>query len=246
MGATLRIAVFLALGCIAQAQYRQPPVAILKQINRHNEDGSYSYGYEAGDGSFKIETKYPTGEVQGKYGYVDDSGKVREVEYGASSRGFEPTGSGINVPPPTLNGNYVGPEGYDDGQYHEDPSIYYKDERYNKPAQKSYSAPTHKYSYNPPAPKSYYSSEPEPEYYNPPPPTPAPRQRNYNPPAPQYSPPAPQYNPPAPQYNAPAPQYNPPAPQYNPPPQQSYYRPPANRHHVDPGLFGSYSVVYDG
>lgn len=28
----------------------------------------------------------------GKYGYVDDAGKVREIEYGASRRGFEPAG----------------------------------------------------------------------------------------------------------------------------------------------------------
>jgi hypothetical protein len=28
-------------------------------------DGSYTYGYEAADGSFKIETKAATGEVKG-------------------------------------------------------------------------------------------------------------------------------------------------------------------------------------
>lgn len=76
-----------------QQQQYTTPVPILKQINRHNEDGSYSYGYEAADQSFKIETKYPNGEVYGKYGYVDDAGKVREVEYGASQRGFEPAGT---------------------------------------------------------------------------------------------------------------------------------------------------------
>lgn len=74
------------------------PVPILKQINRQNEDGSYSFGYEAADKSFKIETKYPNGEVYGKYGYVDDTGKVREVEYGASRRGFEPQGKCIFFP----------------------------------------------------------------------------------------------------------------------------------------------------
>lgn len=31
-------------------------VAILKQIRKVNEDGSYTYGYEAGDGSFKVIT----------------------------------------------------------------------------------------------------------------------------------------------------------------------------------------------
>jgi hypothetical protein len=52
-----------------------------------------SYGYEAADGSFKIETKYPNGDVAGKYGYVDGDGKSREVSYRASSqRGFEPQG----------------------------------------------------------------------------------------------------------------------------------------------------------
>lgn len=57
---------------MAQQQYQQTtPVPILKQINRHNEDGSYSYGYEGGDGSFKIETKYPNGEVYGKYIHID-------------------------------------------------------------------------------------------------------------------------------------------------------------------------------
>lgn len=77
-------------------------MAILKQINRHNEDGSYTYGFEGGDGSFKIETKQANGEVKGKYGFVDDTGKVRVVEYGANQYGFQPAGEGITVAPPTL------------------------------------------------------------------------------------------------------------------------------------------------
>lgn len=71
-------------------------------IFRHNEDGSYTYGYEGADGSFKIETKLATGEVKGKYGYVDEAGKVKVVEYGANKYGFQPSGEGITVPPPTL------------------------------------------------------------------------------------------------------------------------------------------------
>jgi hypothetical protein len=74
-----------------------PSVAILKQINRHNEDGSYTYGYEASDGSFKIETKAANGEVKGKYGYTDADGKERVVEYGANKFGFQPSGDGITV-----------------------------------------------------------------------------------------------------------------------------------------------------
>ena len=48
-------------------------VTLTKKIAffRHNEDGSYSYGYEAADGSFKLETRYPDGRVKGKYGYID-------------------------------------------------------------------------------------------------------------------------------------------------------------------------------
>ncbi|XP_011686490.1 PREDICTED: cuticle protein 8 [Wasmannia auropunctata] len=122
---------------LAVAQHNQPyptPVPILKQINKHNEDGSYSYGFEAADGSYKIESKYPNGEIYGKYGFVDDTGTVREVEYGASKeRGFEPVGPGINVPPPTLTGNSItgnANEPEDDGQYREDPSIYHTDPRF--------------------------------------------------------------------------------------------------------------------
>ncbi|XP_034485852.1 pollen-specific leucine-rich repeat extensin-like protein 1 [Drosophila innubila] len=86
----------------AQEETRPTPVPILKQINKHNEDGSYTYGYEGADGSFKIETKLATGEVKGKYGYIDADGKVRVVEYGANKYGFQPSGEGITVAPPTL------------------------------------------------------------------------------------------------------------------------------------------------
>ncbi|XP_055585845.1 tyrosine-protein phosphatase non-receptor type 23 isoform X2 [Uranotaenia lowii] len=93
------------------ADLKPTPVPILKQINRHNEDGSYTYGYEGADGSFKIETKLATGEVKGKYGYVDESGKVKVVEYGANKYGFQPSGEGITVPPPTLVDETTGKDG---------------------------------------------------------------------------------------------------------------------------------------
>eukprot|EP00096_Caligus_rogercresseyi_P004815 TRINITY_DN1933_c0_g1_i1.p1 TRINITY_DN1933_c0_g1~~TRINITY_DN1933_c0_g1_i1.p1 ORF type:complete len:592 (-),score=130.82 TRINITY_DN1933_c0_g1_i1:177-1952(-) len=84
-----------------------PMATILKQINEHNEDGSYTYGYEASDGSFKLETRYPDGRVQGKYGYVDINGEQKVIEYGADMLGFQPQGDlpeGIIVPPPVLEG----------------------------------------------------------------------------------------------------------------------------------------------
>lgn len=95
----------------APADPKPTPVAILKQINRHNEDGSYTYGFEGADGSFKIETKLPTGDVKGKYGFVDDTGKVRVVEYGANQYGFQPAGEGITVAPPTLIDETTGKDG---------------------------------------------------------------------------------------------------------------------------------------
>lgn len=37
----------------SESQHDQQ-VAILKQIRKVNDDGSYTFGYEAGDGSFKV------------------------------------------------------------------------------------------------------------------------------------------------------------------------------------------------
>ncbi|XP_026732988.1 vacuolar protein sorting-associated protein 27-like [Trichoplusia ni] len=166
-------AAWLTIHCQSHNGPTTTPVPILKQINRQNDDGSYSYGYEAADGSFKIETKYPNGDVAGKYGYVDENGKTREISYGASSqRGFEPQGAGIMVPPPTLNhspSNALTDGQEDDGQYREDPSIY-EDPKYNSRAQPR------------PAPlRQYHQSEPAqaPVRYTQPAPTAAP--------APQYT-----------------------------------------------------------
>jgi len=103
----------------APANPKPTPVAILKQINRHNEDGSYTYGFEGADGSFKIETKLPTGDVKGKYGFVDDTGKVRIVEYGANQYGFQPAGDGITVAPPTLFDETTSKEALDAQVYEE-------------------------------------------------------------------------------------------------------------------------------
>ena len=65
------------------AEETTTPIPILRSIDTQNPDGSYTYGYESGDGTYKIETRYPTGEVKGKYGYIDPTGLFREVEYGA-------------------------------------------------------------------------------------------------------------------------------------------------------------------
>merc|ERR1739842_163921 len=65
------------------------PTVILKQINEINEDGTYTVGYEATDGTFKLETRDEEGNVEGKYGYLNEEGEIVIVEYSANnSTGF--------------------------------------------------------------------------------------------------------------------------------------------------------------
>lgn len=43
-----------------------------------------------------FDSRYSNGEVRGKYGYYDDTGRLREVEYGADpTNGFAPKGEGL-------------------------------------------------------------------------------------------------------------------------------------------------------
>merc|ERR1712012_809864 len=77
------------------------PVPILRYVDTQNIDGSYTYGYEAADGTYKFETRYTDGRVKGKYGYIDPDGNLREASYGAEAgRGFEPQIEGLELPPP--------------------------------------------------------------------------------------------------------------------------------------------------
>merc|ERR1712106_1075880 len=89
------------------AQFPQPisttPVPILRYIDNQNTDGSYTFGFEGGDGTYKLETRHADGRVRGKYGYYDPEGVLREATYGAEAgRGFEPQIEGVELPPPTI------------------------------------------------------------------------------------------------------------------------------------------------
>merc|ERR1711981_851745 len=67
----------------------EAPVVIVKQVNEINEDGSYTVGYEASDGSFRLESKDAEGNVEGKYGFLEN-GEIKIVEYSANnSTGFQ-------------------------------------------------------------------------------------------------------------------------------------------------------------
>nr|XP_023013722.1 uncharacterized protein LOC111503604 [Leptinotarsa decemlineata] len=58
---------------------------IVKKIKKINEDGSYTIGYEADDGSFKIESRDVLGHIKGTYGFVDDKGQIKRVSYSTSN-----------------------------------------------------------------------------------------------------------------------------------------------------------------
>jgi hypothetical protein len=91
------------------------PVPILRHVDTQNPDGSYTYGYESGDGTYKIEQRYATGEVKGKYGYYDPTGLLREVEYGAAPEmGFMSQGSGLD---------FVAPQNNIEPEYNQEPVI---------------------------------------------------------------------------------------------------------------------------
>ena len=64
-----------------QPESKAPPVQTIRNYNKVNDDGSFTFGYEAADGSFKEETRGTDCVVRGKYGYVDPDGNKREFTY---------------------------------------------------------------------------------------------------------------------------------------------------------------------
>lgn len=62
-------------------QTKAPPVQTIRNYSKVNDDGSFTFGYEAADGSFKEETRGTDCVVRGKYGYIDPDGNKREFTY---------------------------------------------------------------------------------------------------------------------------------------------------------------------
>ncbi|CAH1142755.1 unnamed protein product [Phyllotreta striolata] len=62
-------------------EVKAPPVQTIRNYNKVNDDGSFTFGYEAADGSFKEETRGTDCVVRGKYGYIDPDGNKREFTY---------------------------------------------------------------------------------------------------------------------------------------------------------------------
>lgn len=81
------LAIIFASGCvgapvdtIARRTNRTfPAITILKQIYQVNDDGSYTFGYEADDSTYRVENRDDTGYITGKYGYIDSTGNIQEV-----------------------------------------------------------------------------------------------------------------------------------------------------------------------
>lgn len=59
-----------------EPETKAPPVQTIRNYNKVNDDGSFTFGYEAADGSFKEETRGTDCVVRGRYGYVDPEGKL--------------------------------------------------------------------------------------------------------------------------------------------------------------------------
>jgi hypothetical protein len=64
-----------------EPESKAPPVQTIRNYNKVNDDGSFTFGYEAADGSFKEETRGTDCVVRGRYGYVDPEGNKREFTY---------------------------------------------------------------------------------------------------------------------------------------------------------------------
>jgi hypothetical protein len=62
-----------------EPESKAAPVQTIRNYNKVNDDGSFTFGYEAADGSFKEETRGTDCVVRGRYGYVDP-----EVKYTSS------------------------------------------------------------------------------------------------------------------------------------------------------------------
>ncbi|XP_018332719.1 uncharacterized protein LOC108742152 [Agrilus planipennis] len=66
---------------LTEAESSRSKLEIVKQIKKINDDGSYTIGYEADDGSFKIESRDVLGNIKGTYGFVDENGEIKRVTY---------------------------------------------------------------------------------------------------------------------------------------------------------------------
>ncbi|KAG5330970.1 CUD1 protein, partial [Acromyrmex heyeri] len=81
---------------------------VASQQNGPNPDGSYSYGYQTGNGIqaqeegqlFNIAKDEDALRVQGSFSYTDENGIPISLSYIADENGFHPQGEHLPVAPP--------------------------------------------------------------------------------------------------------------------------------------------------
>ncbi|XP_055551305.1 tensin-1-like [Wyeomyia smithii] len=100
---------------LSEAETKDPKkLEIIKQIRKINNDGSYTVGYEAEDGTFKIESRDVLGNIKGTYGYIDENGDIQRVSYNAhNSTGIKgtapaPVTEDVVHIPPKFNRSHIG------------------------------------------------------------------------------------------------------------------------------------------
>ncbi|XP_022909365.2 uncharacterized protein [Onthophagus taurus] len=103
----LFISFFIFISCEEQEDLQiaeaNGKLEIIKQIKKVNDDGSYTIGYEADDGSFKIESRDVLGNVKGTYGYIDENGDIKRVSYTSNNSSELKTESSVVQRIPKLN-----------------------------------------------------------------------------------------------------------------------------------------------
>lgn len=120
-------------------QTKAPPVQTIRNYSKVNDDGSFTFGYEAADGSFKEETRGTDCVVRGKYGYVDPDGNKREFTY-VSGNPCDPNHPDENEEPDRSEENLDEPENVP--QNYPSRPIRPVTSRTTLPQQQQYSRPT--------------------------------------------------------------------------------------------------------
>ncbi|GLV39279.1 Ecdysone-dependent gene 78E [Carabus blaptoides fortunei] len=82
-----------------QPHHSGPQIAILRQDQEVNHDGTYHYVYETENGIHADEQGAPQG-AQGSFSYTSPEGEHVQLSYTADENGFQPQGSHIPVAPP--------------------------------------------------------------------------------------------------------------------------------------------------
>ncbi|XP_050308949.1 uncharacterized protein LOC126745239 [Anthonomus grandis grandis] len=70
---------------LIESESKDGKLEIIKRIKKVNPDGSYTIGYEADDGSFKIESRDVLGNIKGTYGFLDEEGAIKRISYSSSN-----------------------------------------------------------------------------------------------------------------------------------------------------------------